>query len=143
MVYFCVIDNELYSLSPSFCVYKHDSKSNVWTIFGFPYENRKNETGAMFVSLNKKLYIIGGCNVEFPVKCFDFKTRLWSNLAKPLVSRCCLRLVACKGYIYAFGGSVTGSVKNVWTKNIEKYDPIANMWTKVSFSKFNYQKTML
>lgn len=129
LLHFCVIENVLYALSMTFHVFKYNPIADKWTLCGLPFDGTKDETGAMFVAAQKKLYVIGGRNEKFGAKCFDFETGSWLTLANPSVNRNCLRLVACNGFIYAFGGNVAGGK---WSKIIEKYFPKANVWATVS-----------
>ncbi|XP_077975378.1 kelch-like protein 3 [Styela clava] len=82
--------------------------------------------GAAAVELDKKIYVMGGCNNGYLniVERFDTVAETWTTVARLNNSRTDLNACVVEGKIFAVGGL---NSKNT----IEEYDPAVNSWKVV------------
>lgn len=133
VLYSFIWNNQLHVLTSPLEVFKYNLTTSSWTIVGSGFPRRRCEYGASFAVLDNKLYVMGGMNKQYSMKCYNLTTLKWLVLANPPTCRCSAKLVAHNGFIYAFGGRTSRKSKGPLVKTVERFDPRQNKFTSVSY----------
>ncbi len=110
-----------------------DSQLKIYNIASGTWSNGPampdTRTGAAVVTVNSKLYVIGGLLNGVPtpmVEQFDPATNQWTSLKNMPTARAFASSAVVNNIIYVIGGQLTG---NNPTPATEAFDPAANAWT--------------
>lgn len=119
--------------------YVYDPSNNTWTA---KTSMSKARTAARAVSLNGKIYVIGGYDSNLAylrlVEIYDPATDAWSLGQEVPSGRAWAGAVASGGSIYYFGGQ---NYLYEGSKEAYRYDPASNTWTALQNMPFSSKAT--
>jgi len=107
-------------------LYEYDPRTRLWTQ---NHQNLPVKKKSVMVSLNNKIYFIGGYNEYSDMIEYDPVTKqinIKENIPTPVKN---FATAVANGKIYIFGGDTPDGI-NTCLQKVQEFDPVTNTWTQ-------------